>query len=70
MSIPLLQAAFDNGSSSCQGKTNSETAFSRKHFTTSGPPGDERPMIAPTAQMISSFSIPAIVQKTTLSDER
>jgi hypothetical protein len=45
------------------------TAFSRKQLTTSGLPGDERPMIAPTAQMISSFSIPAIVQKTTLSDE-
>jgi hypothetical protein len=24
---PCLQAAFDNGSSSCQGKTNSEVAF-------------------------------------------
>jgi hypothetical protein len=46
-----------------------DTAFSRKHLTTSGLANDERPMIAPPARMISSLSIPAIVQKTTLSDD-
>jgi hypothetical protein len=46
------------------------SAFSRKQLTTSDLPHDERPMIAPAARMISSFSIPATVQKTTFSDER
>jgi hypothetical protein len=41
----------------------------RKFLTTSGIADDERPMIAPSARMISSFSIPAIDQKTTLSDD-
>src|SRR6185437_12428773 len=47
----------------------SDTAFSRKHLTTSGLPNDDRPTIAPAAQMISTLSIPATVQKTTFSDD-